>query len=705
MPTSVLFNGQRLYRPGVYLRVIDATSGPTSLAAGNIAVVGEFPALRKDKLYTFAQPETMGEFFFPKGENDNRLRPNDDLKQVQDIAAFCFADLAVPTTLGAIDSITLISVRESVASKTVQQGLRIESKFYGDIGNQLTVKLSANADEAAKFDMKLFVGGSGGTLLEKFEAIGDDDFPTVSVAAAAAGELSYVAASVEVELRSLTNPVADGDVGSDADFDAGAELESGKKIVVRGSVSIPQATLTGAAANAVVFAPRSSSMGGGTLTITPTGAAPTDLILSVNGFDDDGEAVAESLEFDAISAQTTTASFKTLTSITHISGGSTAGGAFTVNFPIKASNLEDIENIEDFLNDLVSLDARFTVDAPAVPVSGDMLDRLTATSILASDVSLRTDNFRVFNRSLSLSQFLRVKRVSNAAPVAFEQQLSGGANGASPDSSDWESAFNALLYENINIVVPFVPTFEIHELAVQHTRDAAKISGLERNLWLGTTPNLSVNAAHLSWAKPINDPNVAVVFQGLKLIRPGGPNSPPVPLVQPYWTALALAVMQARTPVSEPLTRKQFSNNVVGLLNSSLSGSPADYAEEAIRKGLVILTGQRAPYRVERSITTYMKQQDHPVYCEVSSVESVNVSVRDVRQYLQSVIGSKATADKVGVVEGLVSDRLTQQRNLQIIADFRDVSVALAGDVINVSYSLQAQKPLNFILVNTYLVA
>jgi len=163
--------------------------------------------------------------------------------------------------------------------------------------------------------------------------------------------------------------------------------------------------------------------------------------------------------------------------------------------------------------------------------------------------------------------------------------------------------------------------------------------------------------------------------------------------------------MQARTPVSEPLTRKQFSNNVVGLLNSSLSGSPADYAEEAIRKGLVILTGQRAPYRVERSITTYMKQQDHPVYCEVSSVESVNVSVRDVRQYLQSVIGSKATADKVGVVEGLVSDRLTQQRNLQIIADFRDVSVALAGDVINVSYSLQAQKPLNFILVNTYLVA
>lgn len=705
MPTSVLFNGQRLYRPGVYLRVVDATSGPTSLQAGNIAVVGDFPALRKAKLYTFAQPETMSEFFFPAGENGSRLRPNASLKEVQDVANISFGDLTVPTELGTIDSITLISVRDSVASKTVQDGMRIESKFYGDIGEQLTVKLAANADTASLWDLKLFVGGTGGTLLEKFEAIGDGvgDFPKLQLAATAAGELSYVAATVEVELRSLTNPVSDGESGSDADFDAGASLESGKKLIVRGSVSIPQATLTAAAADALVFEPRSASMGGGKVSITATGAAPTALILSVNGFDEDGVAASEELEFDAATTLQTTKVFKSITSVSHVSGGDTAGGAFTVNFPIKSANLEDIEDIQDFLNDLVSLDARFTVDGPAVPVSGDMLDRRTATSILGTDVELKTDTFRIYNRALNLSQFLRVKRISNEAPSAFESRLSGGSNGAAPDSADWQAALDSMLYENINIVVPFTSTFELHELAVQHCRDAATKAGLERNLWLGTSPDLSVNAAYLSWSKPINDANVAIVFQGLNLLRAG--SAGPIAKIEPYWTALSLAVMQARTPISEPLTRKVFSSKVIGLLNSSLSGSPADYAEEAIRKGLVILGGQRSPYRVERSNTCYLKNPDHPVFTEVSSVESVNVSVRDVRQYLDEVIGGKATADKLNVVASLVRDRLTQQRSLEIISDFRDVSVSLSGDKINVSYFLKAQQPLNFILVNTYLTA
>lgn len=709
MPTSVLFNGQRLYRPGVYLRVIDATSSPTSLRAGNIAVVGDFPSIKKAKLHTFSQVESVNEYFFPTGENGVRLPPDASLKVVQDIVASAFGDLLVSPELGSIDSLTLISVRDSVAALSVQSGLRIESKFYGDVGNRFTVQLAANADDSSKFDFKVFNGGTSGVLLEKFEAIGDGtgDFPSLELTAAAAGQVSYVAGTVEVQTRSLTNPVSDGELGSDADLDAGAELESGKKLIVRGSVSIAQATITGAASGDDIFVPRSTQMGGGTVSITTTGAAPASaVVFSVEGFDEDGAVLSEELEFDAAETLTTVESFKTISSVKVVSGGSGIGGSITIDFPIKSSNLEDISDVEGFLNELVALDSRFTVDAPAVPVSGDMLDKLSSTSILSSEVELKTNHFRVYDRALNLSQFLRVKRVSNVMPSNFVANLAGGASGPAADSSDWTAAFSALLHENINIVVPFTDTYELQALGVQHCRDAATVAGLERNLWLGTTANQSVNQAYLSWSKPINDANVAVVFQGLKVKKPfGGGLGVNYENKSPLWTALALAVMQARTPIAEPLTRKRFSSNVVGLLNQSLSGSPSDYANEAIRKGLVIITGQAAPFRVERSNTCYLKQQDHPVFGEVSSVESINVSVRDVRQFLNDAIGGKATADKLTDVQGIVKARLDRQRELGIIAGWRDLSVSLSGDRISVAYFVQAQQPLNFILVNTYLSA
>lgn len=697
MATSILFGGQNQYRPGVYLRVIDATTAPTSLQAGNIALIGEFPLLEQAKMHTFAQVDTMREFFFPVGENRATLT-DDGLKTMQRIAAMVWADLAVPTDLGTIDSINIISVSASDAASYTENGLKISSKFHGNIGNSLKVKLEADPDDATKWQLSVL---NGGVLLEKFSGIGDEDPSTIkfenSGVAPSTGALS--GATVQVSASAITDEDGDGVVGSDGDFRTGGE------IIVRGQQTVLAATIDAATAVAI-WRPRSLQMGGGTVSLTQVAAQSSSFTFTVNGTSPSGASQEEELVFTSTdlagASKTTTKVFKSLTSI-EVAAGSGWTGNLTVNFPIKSSPLNDVGSVGDFLLGLVALDDRFTVDPSQLPVSGDMLDQRDATSVFSTTVKLTTDLYRIYSRALMTSQFTKTTLLSNEMPSTFDEFLSGGAITDDPDATDWQSALDSLLYENINIVVPFTNTFELHELVKAHCTRAATESGLERNAWIGTEPGLSLQNVNLQWTKLLNDPNIAVVFQGIQSSEQinGGSGVAAVILSEPYWTALAMATMQARTPISEPLTRKRLSNKVVRLFSGSVDINAQ--ANEAIRKGIVLLNGARAPFRVERSITSFLSQPDHPVYGEVSAVESINVSVRDVRQFLEEVIGGKATVEKMGDVKKIVENRLSLQRDRKIIEAFADVSVSMVGDRINVSYSVQAQKPLNFIVVSTYL--
>jgi hypothetical protein len=154
-----------------------------------------------------------------------------------------------------------------------------------------------------------------------------------------------------------------------------------------------------------------------------------------------------------------------------------------------------------------------------------------------------------------------------------------------------------------------------------------------------------------------------------------------------------MACFQASLGVATPLTRKQ--PRVFATLSNFVAEKEAS---SAIQKGIVLLTGQDRALRVERSVTTWLKD-NNPFYSEVSTNESVNLSIRDLRQYLDSEIGSKATLSQKDNVLRLVQNRLSFQRDNGLILDFKDVSVRLAGDVLSVAYAMAAIEPLNFILI------
>ena len=165
----------------------------------------------------------------------------------------------------------------------------------------------------------------------------------------------------------------------------------------------------------------------------------------------------------------------------------------------------------------------------------------------------------------------------------------------------------------------------------------------------------------------------------------------------PAWLALLLAGLQAATDIAEPLTRKRLP-----IVNTTQSYEPENTANEAIRKGIVIVTAPAANgHRVERSVTTYLTKPTHPVFTEVSANESLNTCIRAVRVAVDSSVGSKATLERADEIRSIALNTLTDLRDRSIIFNFRNLSVALQGDKINVIFDLAAQEPLNFITVTT----
>jgi hypothetical protein len=108
-------------------------------------------------------------------------------------------------------------------------------------------------------------------------------------------------------------------------------------------------------------------------------------------------------------------------------------------------------------------------------------------------------------------------------------------------------------------------------------------------------------------------------------------------------------------------------------------------------------TGPLGP-RVERSITTY-RTDDNPIFSEMSANESLNICAKDLREYVQQVIGTANFAGKASIVSGLVKTRLAFQVTSGIIKAFQPGSVAVIdlGDRFDVQVQVAVIEPTNFV--------
>ena len=207
---------------------------------------------------------------------------------------------------------------------------------------------------------------------------------------------------------------------------------------------------------------------------------------------------------------------------------------------------------------------------------------------------------------------------------------------------------------------------------------------------MGTTAEQTLKQVNEIWVNKLNDRNIAVVAQNVKVSRPDGRTVE----LDPRYLALILAGMQAGSPVATPLTRKR--PDVIDVVTRNWH--PNRDASQAIQFGIVNLSYDSQGWRVERSVTSYLTTPN-PIYSEVSANESANTSVRTLRSELDLQIGTRVRASSRGVIEALVKQNLEQQVRDTVIKAFKDIVVEDLGDTFRVNYTMAAIEPLNFIRV------
>ena len=644
MPSSIFFNGQRQFRPGVYIKAEELLTADTGISGGNVAIIGDFPIFEKGKINTFI-------------DFDSLMSATDGVSGFDDIAYVAFNPMTNASQ--QIDSLTVINVRGNTQASIAANGLTLKAKLFGNAGNALTVKVAKAND---KYDISVFKAGNEVETIKQLDAS--------SIASIDYSGTFYDTASLLIDSSNFQIPytVAIAAATATKSFLDGANPRRNVgKLVFKTTAAI----------------------GAGSQTATITGIGVSDAGVSVT---------TETVTIN-------TALNGTVTSVNNwskiekidfaVTGGATLGNVEIQGF-FENKALSSIDDLGGLLTQLQQADDDFVVVLPSVFVKGSELDAISSSDLKGAGVVSFFKSVNDIFLQLSASAYLDVVKSSNAAVTAGTYTLAGGSEALSIPAANWTDALESILYLGIQILVPWTSDVSIHEKFKLHCTDAANISGYNRNCWVGTSANQSVSQAKAGWSAILNDRNMSVVFQGITFNRVIDGQSLVVKQEEPKWLALMMACMQGSTPIAEPLTNKK--PNITASHNTSVD-QPLKVATDAIRSGLVILTNAGGlGHKVERSVTSWLKDNS-PVYSEVSTNESLNTCLRDLRFVLEQQIGSKATASQLSVVKSIAETRLELQKGITIIKGFKNLKAVISGDVINISFDLALTEPLNFITV------
>ena len=644
MPSSLNLNGLRVFRPAVYAEVDASALGGLVASTGNVCVVGSFPAIEANNALTFTSAQDVARFDHSDLE----------LAHVGKVAFSPSLDERIPA--GAA-TLTLLNVTPNTqASLTLNDdsasaSLVLKSAVWGPKGNRTQVSVeNANTDQ-----VNVTISRDG--VVETFEGIESGDV-----------------ASIYYDGSLLDS------VGLSGDRLSGIEY----------GWTQTQAMSGGSASFDV-----SDMVSDGALSVSLSTTAHTnDVIVAIVGADLSGASASQTLTFSAgVNTAQTTSAFGRIDSISATSDDTAFGGDVEVD-GVLSFDPADFNSLSELIGAIGQLPNVVAEYLAGRDYDADQFDAFADANIdgAAQAVSLRADLAELVE-ALSSSRLVSVERATGATQSIAQQSsgslvasLSGGSS-SSATLAEWTSALATIESADIQIIVAWSDLATVHAEIKKHLRLAA-LAGRERNAWVGSARNETLSQLNVR-AKALNDRNIALVGQHLSLVDQRGR----VVTRDPMWLALMLACMQAGSPVATPLTRKQPDvADVFGAWNGNLD------AAEAIRKGVCSLSFGPLGWRVERSVTTWLRD-DNPIYSEVSANESVNASLRDLRAGLDAFVGEPNKGLTANRIKSIVEARLNRQVLDGVIKAFKDVVLEDLGDTLNVGYTVAAVEPLNFIRV------
>jgi hypothetical protein len=296
------------------------------------------------------------------------------------------------------------------------------------------------------------------------------------------------------------------------------------------------------------------------------------------------------------------------------------------------------------------------------------------------------------------SQFVTAASTAGTDPltnIAFTP-LAGGVDGTTL-SANYTSALNALLLEEVDIIVPVTNDPTITALVQAHVATASTTKGRrERMAIVGGTPAASFGTTDLYVADLVSKA-AALANERVMLVGPGikRPNSAGVLTTYgPEYLAAIIAGLAAAQAVGETPTGKFIK----------LVGLDAQFTQGQIE---TLLLGGVCPvefvkgqgFKVVQAVTTW-QTDNNPIHREWSVRRVGDVLMKDIRRTLNAqFIGARGDATTVQSMLTTVVQRLQRFLSDRALTAFRNVSVSVANTVATVSFEFSPTEPIDYILI------
>lgn len=677
MPSSLNFQGKRIYKPGVYGRIDAAQLAGRGLSTGNVAVVGEFPLMKKATPLAFSNSRSVNGLF--GGDID-----------MSTLAKYAFAPSQDQRIPGGADRLTFVSASPTTKAAgfllddTGAPSVKLTSLLSGPKGNQTSVSTIANASDPKRYDITVTRSG----VEESFLALGTGPVVDVEYIGSDVTSASFKANSDQWlwQFERLVGPLisdpgpGSGSIASWTPTQLPLDAAHALSLEIRHNPS-PNAqpvvvTITGVnhasvpVVEDVIFA-----LGSADETVV-TSVAMFSSVTSVEIATDDG-AYTGSVNVTGYMYDLDTTQYRTVQDIAlRLQQDVAKGVSVTVRYP----RLSQIPAFPQTTED----DKAGGVD----PVSGD------AASGAVTVTANRWDLVTTLNARSGFIQAVQMNVADSGtlkAPVAASAITLLGGSVASTKLSDWEDALRAIQTANIQIVVLLSDQVAHHKLLVNHCK-ASALSGYERDGWVGVPANTSLDSVFADHTLALNSPYTSLCAQEVRITDSLGRS-----VWKPsYFLALLFAAASAGTPVGTPITNKRLD-----ILDVRQPWTLELDDNDVISKGICAITSDSLGLKALRTVTTYL-EDDNPAYSERSAWESLQTSVRDLRNQLNIEIGEPTSLATRGGIEAVAARRLDGQVAEGIIKAWKNLEVLDEGDTFPIGYQAAPIEPVNFIPVTLY---
>lgn len=639
MPSSLNLNGLKIYKPGVYATVDASALGGQNTSTGNVCLVGAFPSFEADNPLTFTSAGALRDY-------------DSTDKELALLGKLAFAPSVDARVPAGVNSLTVLNVQTCTQAKydlvndNADTVATFEASVWGNKGNNTYVTCSFDG----AFDVTLNRNG----LAEEYLNVTSGDV-----------------CSFEYTGTALTT--------------ASLDLSDTNNLVINWTKTVDLSSN-----NASVNVTDMKTVAG--LGFQLDEAPNANVVIVISGYNVDGVASTQTITLSN-TTKVTSNIFSQVYGLS-ITNTAQAGLVLTISgvaFDLDLSTFDTVNEVVDFVNQ-ANTDYHFTANYLASKsYSSIALDGFRLAQNIKGVEAIVAANLQELIDTLASSKVVSLVRVGSIACDDFTN-ITGtfllGGTQSSVILSDWTNALELIETSDIQIVVPWSSDVDVHKEILKHCTKSS-VAGSERNAWVGASANQSIIDLKNNWVKALNNRNVAIVGQSVKVTNPQGI----IQTLEPKYLALICASMQAGTPVSTPLTRKR--PDVVDVLGSWIANRDVT---DAIKAGICALTSDNQGWRIERSVTTWIKD-DNPIYSEVSANESINTSVRDLRNALDIYIGDRNLNVTSARILGIVSARLDQQVLNGIIKAYKNIVLENIGDTLKVNYTVAAVEPLNFIAI------